>query len=256
MDIHEFDLLPRKLGWKYELIGGKPYITPAQVVVHVSIAVEPRPVHAPCPIRPVTPDDRQALIDGFREAFRDSVEYFGWPEPRFERSALECIERYFGGKHPPMTEISRLAVEKDGAVVIGAALVIRKKQGPYLDLLFVRPLWQRHGVATALVASALNALHAAGERTLASAYDLANEPSRFWHRKFGFVEEPDLFLAQRYARHARHELRRREKIGDLTEQEREALQKECDYWGARVEELEVIAERDGLAAVMPLMYRD
>lgn len=256
MDIHEFDMLPRKLGWKYELIEGKPYVTPAQVVVHVSIAVEPRPVHAPCPIRLVVPGDKHALIDGFREAFRDSVEYFGWSEPRFERSAVECIERYFGGKHPPMMEISRLAFEEDSAAVIGAALVIRKKQGPYLDLLFVRPRWQRQGVATALVASVLNALHATGERALASAYDLANEPSRFWHRQFGFVEEPDLFLAQRYTRHAHHELRRREKIGDLTEQEREALQKECDYWDTRVEELEAIAEREGLAAVMPLKYRD
>ena len=199
MDIHEFELLPRKLGWKYELFSGEPHITPAECVVCVTMAVEPRAVNAACPMRRVTSEDRPALLNLFHAAFRDSVEYYGWSDKSFWRSAETCLERFFGDQHGAMREVSRLSVEEEPrhgpAEVIGAALVIRNPEAPYLDLLMVHPQWQRRGLAMALVSDAMNALHAAGEQTLQSAYELANEASRAWHSKFGFVEEPDLFLA-------------------------------------------------------------
>jgi RimJ/RimL family protein N-acetyltransferase len=87
-------------------------------------------------------------------------------------------------------------------------------------MLFVSPAWQRQGLATALVTAALNALHSIGVAALESSYMLGNAESQAWHQQFGFVEEPDLFLAQAYYRQSEYELWRRETIGDLTDAER------------------------------------
>jgi predicted N-acetyltransferase YhbS len=118
-------------------------------------------------------------------------------------------------------------------------------------MLFVAPLWQWRGLGTALVSSVLNELHRSGERILRSRYHLGNDLSLAWHRKFGFVEEPDLSLAQLYYHCAHHELRRREKTGDLTESERARLCTELERWHKQVEELRRIGDVQGIETVMP-----
>ena len=84
---------------------------------------------------------------------------------------------------------SRLA-EVDGRAV-GALLVTEYESQPHLTYLFVHPACQRQGLATALVQSAMNALLDAGYTELTSTYRPGNEPSRTWHRKFGFTEIGD-----------------------------------------------------------------
>jgi GNAT superfamily N-acetyltransferase len=93
-----------------------------------------------------------------------------------------------------------------------------------------RRRWQRHGLGTALVSAVMNELADLGEQTLGSAYNVANTPSIAWHRKLGFEEVPDLFLARARGAVARHELKRRERIGGLTEQEQRALEAEVTHW--------------------------
>jgi hypothetical protein len=46
-----------------------------------------------------------------------------------------------------------------------------------------------------------------------------------------------------------------EKIGDLSVQEAEQLVTERDYWEVRIEELERIAEQQGMEAVLPTLRR-
>ena len=90
--------------------------------------------------------------------------------------------------------------ETENEYIIGAALIIAQaEETPLLDMLFVRPEWHRKGIATAMVAAALNTLHSSGVRTLASQYVLGNEESRAWHQRFGFVEETDLLLVRLYS---------------------------------------------------------
>jgi hypothetical protein len=86
---------------------------------------------------------------------------------------------------------------------------------------------------------------------LISRYHVGNEPSRDWHRRFGFVEEPDLMLDRLYSAVARHELWRREKMGNLTPSEHEALLSERARWQSQVDELEKVAEEQGWEAVTP-----
>jgi hypothetical protein len=69
------------------------------------------------------------------------------------------------------------------------------------------------------------------------------------------VEEPDLFLAQAYYRQSKHELWRRQTMGDLTDVERHLLSTAVERWQRRVEALQAIADEQGMEAVSPLLRR-
>jgi len=119
-----------------------------------------------------------------------------------------------------------------------------------LDLLFIHPRWQRQGLATALVSAVLGRLHDDGVEHLTSRYLLANEASRAWHRSFGFVDEPDLWVAQAHHRCSRHAVWRAAQVGDVDECERAQLEEAALRWSQEVERLERIAEEEGYDAVL------
>jgi GNAT superfamily N-acetyltransferase len=144
----------------------------------------------------VAEPDEETLVDAYVAAFEDSAEYCDAPLEEVWRSARENIRAFYAGDRGEALPSSCQAVDetagKPTEVVAGAALVTRAKDGcPLLDILFVRPRWQRRGLATALVSWSLARLLAQGETTLRSRYHLANEPSRAWHHRFGFTLEPD-----------------------------------------------------------------
>ena len=166
------------------------------------------------------------MIDAFVAAFRDTIEYCDCEDERILDSARKNVIGFFSGERGTPLPASRLALvprpEGERDSVVGAALVIGMRGGSVLlDVLFVTPEWQRAGVATALVSSVVDHLHDSGHGTLKSRYNLGNDASRAWHRKFGFVDDSDsdLFMSWRNRtrdeRHAEHELWRREKLGDL-----------------------------------------
>jgi GNAT superfamily N-acetyltransferase len=188
------------------------------------------------------------------EAFADNQAFCDYTDEQFLDAARRDLRDSFTGHRAPPLPASRVAVATEAMDerLVGAALLSRDQEyGPVLDLLFIRPPWQRRGLATALVASAVNALYQAGESTLTSCYQLANPASQAWHRAFGFVERPDLRYAQAYYRRARQELFRREKDGKLTDAERAALHADVEHWRDQIETLERLAETQGYAAVNP-----
>lgn len=257
MTIDEFHLMPRKLGWKHEYWDGHAHITPSYSgVVTATLAVQPRPVHAPCLVRSVGEADQPGLQIAYLAAFQDTIDYCDWQLADIEAAAAENLTSYFAGKRGQPLAASQVAVSD--TEVVGAALMVQKQNGqPFLDLLFVIPQWHRKGVATALVATALNDLAAAGYHTLTSRFWLGNEESRAWHHGFGFVDEPDLFLARAYYYQAQYELERREALGNLTSAAQAALRAERDRRKQALDALEAIADRDGTDAVMPLLrYND
>ena len=253
----EFHLLPRRPGWKHEYMGGKAYIQPRPSVAIARAPVVPRPVSIPegFRLRPVTPADAPLLIHAFFDAFRDSIDYWGYPLPRIRADSQESILTCFAGRRGAFHSVSCLAVAPTGRSIAGAALVVEDADGPNLDLLFVRPRWQRRGLAVALVQSAMNALHEAGETHLDGGYNVANEASAAVHRRLGFEELPDLSRAQDELHCARHELRRREQLGDLADVERQELERAAAHWEAVHQELCAVRDRDGYEAVSPVLRR-
>ncbi len=261
MSWEEFELLPAHPGWKQEYWDGTAHITPRARSAVVRVAVAPRPLRSALPIRPLSPADEASLVSAYLDAFAETVEYCDWDRSAIEKSAKTCLQDFFSGRHgevlPASCSSLDATAETAAEAVVGAALLVRKKDGtPMLDILFVRPRWQRSGLATALVSWSLNELHRNGETSLRSRYHLANEASRAWHRTFGFEEEPDLRLAELYLRCAAHELWRGEKRGDLGEAQRLRLLAEKEGWERRVRELEALVREKGSEAVSPGLWLD
>lgn len=254
MSFEELERLPHPPGWKYEYFEGCAHITPSHQSVVTTVGVSPRPVDACCALRDLVGEDAAFLLPVYLDAFADNQAFCDHTDQEYIEAARADLRESFRGRRAPLLAASRLAVaaEATGERLVGAALLSRDREyGPVLDLLFVSPAWQRRGLATALVASAVNALHEAGESTLTSCYQLANLPSQAWHRAFGFVERRDLRYAQAYSRYAQHELFRRGQSGDLTAPDRAALQAEVEHWRDRVRALERLAGEQGYRAVSP-----
>lgn len=257
MSIEEFELLPMRPGWKHEYWHGRAHITPRQNAVIVSTPVTRREVDTNLFIKKVSNDEALELTAAFLDAFADSVEYCDWEPHKIVEAAHKAILSHFAGERGKPHSASRVALafdpERGCDSIVAAALLTQAPRYPILDLLFVRPACQRQGIATTLLSAAMNELHDNGEALLKSAYYLANEASMKWHQRIGFVEEPDLLRARLYSSSARHELWRREKIGDLTNDEKSELQTCVNTWEAEVERLEEIADCEGYEAVAPIM---
>jgi GNAT superfamily N-acetyltransferase len=228
----EFELLPREVGWKYEYVDGCAHIRPRPMAARLRAPVTHLPTaETGCRIRPMTEADAPGLVRAFADGFRDTVEYCDSSVAQVRRAGVDAIATFFAGRRGAFHPASRLAVpDVRPSLIAGAALVVQKPDGPFLDMLFIRHRWQRQGLATALVGAVMDTLHAQGETHLGSAYNVANKPSIAWHHKLGFEEVPDLFLARARGQVARHELRRRERLGGLTDAERLALEAEVTRW--------------------------
>jgi len=207
MTYQEFELMPRSIGWKHEYWDGQAHITPDHQTARATIRTSSRSFTAPCKLRHVDACDTKQLVSAYLSAFSDTIEYCDWKPESISESACNAIDEYFSGKRGQAHPSSRLAVvpTADGEERIGAALLSEKNGVLTLDMLFVKPEWQRKGVATALVSAAINELYQAGTFELASRYVIGNCMSRAWHRKFGFIEVVDPFLARYYHHHATQE---------------------------------------------------
>ena len=259
MSWEQYERLPPHPGWKHEYWDGVAHITPRSCFAVVRIDVHPRSFRSPLELRAVAAADETSLTSAYLDAFRDAVEYCDWEEDSIARSAGKNVRAYCAGRRgEPLFGSSCLASDRAAQdtteAVAGAALLVRTDDGhPMLDMLFVRPIGQRRGLATDLLSWCLEELHLRGETILRSRYHLANDASQAWHRKFGFTEEPDLSLAQLYLRCAAQELRRRESAGGLSDEERRRLLAEQERWDGRVKELKGIADEQGWEAVSPTL---
>lgn len=255
MTLEEYELLPFEPGWKCEYVDGCAHFTPRHHAIITSLKVAPRQLINPPQIRPALPSDVPMLVEPYAAAFGETIEYCDYSRQQVKRAARDALQSHFAGLRGEPHPASRVAFELCGEGgeerLIGAALLVTGEFGAMLDLLFVAPDRQRRGVAEALASSVVNELHRLGHATLTSRYHIGNEQSRDWHRRFGFVELPDLAAARLYEQAARQELWRREKLGELTPRERERLRAECRRWGRHVKKLERLEAEEGFEAVHP-----
>jgi len=262
MTFEDWERMPWRFGWKHEYWDGHAHISPRHKAVIVRLTIEPRDFVAPqgFSVRRVSRRDSERLIDTFLDAFGDGVEYCDYKPEAVKAAAHSTIVDYFSGKRGAPHRSSRLAIVKgEQEIVVGAALLVKKRYGLKLDLVMVRPRFQRRGLAKALTGAALNELHGEGVTMLRSAYHAANEASGAWHCKFGFEEEPDLELARLRRSFFQHELWRAREIGAngaAQKEERKRLKQQYDYWNKETRRLEAIAEAEGYDAVCPVLRSD
>lgn len=208
-------------------------------------------------LRPIAASDELALLRCFKAAFAGAYEYSDETKKKFAESARQGLRHFFRGPFHLPLPASRVALAPPGCPgagqPIGAALVLKQDDGwALLDMIFVSPEWQHRNVATALAAAALTALHEfGGYRTLVSRYHLGNEASSAWHHRFGFVDEPDLGLAQLRLHAANHELNRLDRVGGLTLQTIRQLSRERTRWQLQVKRLQALAKQGRLEEVDP-----
>jgi ribosomal protein S18 acetylase RimI-like enzyme len=249
MSFEDFHQLPFRLGWKQEFINGHLVETPRQAMVHGTIPVAQRSIPSPVPLRPAAITDEEDLLPCFMAAFRNTFEFCDYDRKQFGEAARECLRYVFREPSHRWLPASRIALGPPGTrqagKPIGAALVLLQSNWAFLDAVCVAPAWQRRGLATALVAAAIEALHQVGAyHVIVSRFFLGNEASCAWHRRFGFTDEPDLRLVQLYLRAATHELNRLREMGPLAPDLQRQLESDRDRCQARVDRLEARL-RDG-----------
>jgi RimJ/RimL family protein N-acetyltransferase len=238
ISIEEFEWMFHQFGWKAEYFDGKAHLTPREHLVRTQMKLAPKKSATAHQIVPVDPLQQERIILAFLEAFEDSVEFCDWSLEAFNTHARRNITNYFQGKRGKPLPVSRMVLEPNSDRIIGLALFVEnREEGVELDLLLVKPSHQRMGIATQMVASAIDSLYADGVRDLRSGYHICNDRSRAWHHKLGFEDIPEYFHCKLKAAWYRHEIWRLEKLGQIDRLEELRIEK--DRWDRLVQELEI-----------------
>jgi GNAT superfamily N-acetyltransferase len=245
MSLEEYHALIFDPGWKQEYMDGYLYLSPRHVRVLGKVLIEKHEVASPCILRAATPEDRDALIDLYVEAFADTVHYFYLEPEDVQKHAQQDLDTFLSGQRgAPLFSSSRLALAKDR--LIGAALINEGHiKSPLLYLLFVAPNWRQKGIARALVQAAMNDLWEDGHRSLRSQYDLGNHESRAWHERMGFQAEPDWQVYQLLRKEAESLVKYHEAHADLSVAERRKLKKKCADLQAKCDAIEAMVNLFG-----------
>lgn len=202
MVLDTFNALPRHPGYKYELWDGTASIRPADSALATLVAslreatrrAEQRSCDASGAVRPLRPDDRNALVDLWTEVF-DPLPDYGLADRVFIRSDAERqLDELLAD--PASEEVFHSRVATTEGTIVGALLTTTFGSTPEIDVIFVAPDYRNQGIGSALLEEVGQRLLQAGEHRIVSGYHLANEGSRTWHRRLGFYELPDLTLAR------------------------------------------------------------
>jgi GNAT superfamily N-acetyltransferase len=234
MSFAEYEVLERPFGWKVEYWDGQAHLTPREVCVTTQIDLLPRSLTQNYALIPAHPNFTEQMIGGYFEVFVDSVEFCDWTVEQVQDSAEDCISHYFAETRGESLPASVIALEPNSHKLAGLALFILKRdQKPHLRLLYVRPPFQRKGVATAMVAWGINSLIESNFQELCSTYHICNEESRLWHHRFGFQDNYDPYYLRFKLAWLTQEIWRREKLElfeglDILIQERDECQSLVD----------------------------
>jgi GNAT superfamily N-acetyltransferase len=238
ISIEEFELMEHPFGWKAEYFNGKAHLTPREYLVRTQLMLVHQAIYISERVVPIDPSVQERTIETFLEAFQDSVEFCDWSLDDIRIHARKNITNYFQGVRGKPHPVSRMVLEQNSDRIIGLALFVEnREEGVELDLLFVKPSHQRMGIATQMVASAINSLYADGVRDIRSGYHICNDRSRTWHHSLGFKDVPEYFHCKLKAAWYRHEIWRWEKLGQI--ERLEELRTEKDRWERLVRELEM-----------------
>ena len=240
MSFDEYEVLEHPFGWKVEYWDGQAQFTPREMGVTTRIDLKTFSSQRQLSpqqytLIPVSAAYTEQMIDGYFEAFADSVEFCNWPIREIQSAAERGISRYFKGYRGNPLPASVIALEPSTQRLVGLALFILKaEQKPHLDLLYVRSPHKRKGIATVMLHRGITHLLAVdASADLFSAYHVCNHQSRQWHHKLGFQDVYDPYYIRIRWGWLKHEIWRREKLGMSIGLD--DLRQERDKWESQLE---------------------
>ena len=89
ISFEEWERLPRPPGWKHEYFNGCAHVTPNYQHALTTASVAPRPVDAPCALRPVVPEDEASLLAVYLEAFADDSVFCDYSDEQFREEMIK-----------------------------------------------------------------------------------------------------------------------------------------------------------------------
>lgn len=218
LTLKQWQALPQNPAYKYEYIDGQAWLTPRPEAYHAMLDLRPMAApevvdaREPARVRPLAEEDWADLPGLFAGAFSRVQPFASLDDDTRLEAARDCLEHTrTGGDGPAIAPACFVAVAEDGTR-LGAILVTlmravdlatfddprwkgggpppdwleRRLGRPHLTWVFVGPWHAGHGVGSALLAAAVNALLALGYRELASTFLLGNVSSMLWHWRSGF----------------------------------------------------------------------
>jgi GNAT superfamily N-acetyltransferase len=213
LSAEQFQRLPRNGAFRYDYLDGTGYVAPRPRHYHALLDLAPVGADEVegVSLRPVRPDDWDALVGLFAEAFAHVQPFAALDDATLREAAEACLSRTRTGGDGPWVECaSGVACDPDGEPV-GAILVTllperdpcewgsyqwleppppdcleRRLGRPHLTWVFVHPERAGEGLGTVLLAAAVAGLLALGYRQLLSTFLLGNDASALWHWRNGF----------------------------------------------------------------------
>lgn len=221
MSYSEFETIERLLGWKTEYWDGYARLTPHMMGVEIClnfelISTSKDTSHTELTFITPAPVHTQQMIDGYIASFINSVEFCNWPIDSIFEEAHRDISLYFEGKRGKPLSASAIALDPSTQQVIALSLIAEKQRSAHLELLYVRPPYQRQGIGTNLIHHSVRALRQQSYSQLTSRYHICNHHSREFYHRLGFQDVYDRYYLRIYTGWLRNEIHRREGLGMLS----------------------------------------
>lgn len=219
MTIEQFHQLPRNPAYKYEYLNGKTWISPRPRTFNATLDLSPRividPIHIqnePLNIRPIADPDWAKLPKIFAGAFAAIPPFGALSTADRLKCSTDCIKQTrSGGDGVVLREACLIATPSESRHILGAILVTlipKREEGdwwdgtwqdppinedarrllgrPHLTWVFVAPMYAKHGLGSALLDRAVNALLQLRYSELASTFLMGNDSTTLWHWRNGF----------------------------------------------------------------------
>jgi hypothetical protein len=216
--IEQFHQIPKSPLYKWEYWNGEARLSARPKSYHCLLDLKSGPVadsvivhrNEILRIRPLNELDWDQLPEVFSAAFSHIVPFCGMEDLVAMEAARCCLDRTRIGGEGPLVEQACFVAANQNDEPCGAALITLTRDidltsldrlhwetppdralerglgRPHLTWVFVPPLLSRHGVGSAMLGHAVNALVKLSYHELGSTFWLGNESSALWHWMNGF----------------------------------------------------------------------
>jgi GNAT superfamily N-acetyltransferase len=216
----EFRRLPRNPGYSYVYSDDSAHVSPQPRTLNALLTL--RKAEKPAKslrteavaFRPMTEADWSAYPALFSRAFKRVQPFASLTDAERAEAASECLHQTQSGGDGPLILPACFTAQTNDQIVGGilVTLIPRREPGdpwdgiwleppppdaaarglarPHLTWVFVAPTHASHGIGSALLAHAVNALLGLEFADMASTISLGNETSTLWHWRNGFELMP------------------------------------------------------------------